>query len=412
MKPTARIALLLGLLTASGVHAQDWLPDPALADAAIAAQPDVRAAMHRVDAAGAQARARAVGPHEFEVSAIPQVRHADVEDGTRRYDEFEAQIGRAFRWPGKVALDRQIGERGVSAAELRLDDARHQAARTLLESWVGWLRAAERANEAEAQAASLTRERAALARRVQLGDAAPKDLDMLDVELAQAEAARISAQGGLVDARAALANDFPTLPLPGRAPPVGEPRALPGTPDIWVTRIIQRSHEIAAIEADAGQADALAARARADRLPDPTLGLRVLNDRGGTERAIGLVFSMPIGGRHRAALADAEGANAAALHGDAAAMRRDIVREAEQTVRMVEQARSQWLAQLRALAASNEASRRIRRGWELGELPLADWLLAERTHRQIAFAEASARADAEQIRVRVLVDSHELWHGE
>ncbi len=411
MKPIACIALWWALV-APGAQAQDWLPEPALANAAIAAQPAVRASMSRVDSAGAQARARAVGPHEFEMSAIPQVRHADADGGTRRYDEFEAQIGRAFRWPGKVTLDRQIGEHGLSAAELRLNDARHQAARTLLERWIGWLRASERADQAGTQAASLARERTALARRVQLGDAAQKDLDLLDVELAQSETARLAAQGALADARAALANDFPTLPLPERAPQMGEPHEMQESPDIWIKRIIQRSHEIAAIEADAAQADALAARARADRLPDPTLGLRVMNDRGGAERAIGLVFTMPIGGRRRAALADAEGANAAALHGDAAAMRRDIQREAEQTVRMVEQARSQWLAQQRALAASSAASRRIRRGWELGELPLSDWLLAERMHRQIAFAEASARADAEQARLRVLVDSHDLWHGE
>lgn len=411
MKPMACIALLVGL-AAPGAHAQDWLPETALADAAIAAQPAVRAAMSRVDAAGAQARARAAGPHELEVSAIPQVRRADVDDGTRRYDEFEAQIGRGFRWPGKVALDRQIGEQGVSAARLRLDDVRHQAARNLLERWIGWLRAAERADQADTQAASLTRERAALARRVQLGDAAQKDLDLLDVELAQSQATQLAAQGELIDARTALASDFPTLPLPERAASVGEPRELAETTDTWVTRIIQRSHEIAALETDAAQADALAARARADRLPDPTVGLRLLSDLGGAERAIGVVFSMPIGGRHRAALADAEGANAAALHGDAATMRRAIEREAEQTVRMVEQARRQWMAQRHALAASSEASRRIRRGWELGELPLSDWLLAERTHRQIAFFEASARADAEQARLRVLVDSHELWHGD
>ena len=93
-------------------------------------------------------------------------------------------------------------------------------------------------------------------------------------------------------------------------------------------------------------------------------------------------------------------------------MRRDIEREAEQTVRMVAQTRRQWQAQQRALLASTEASRRVRRGWELGELPLSEWLLAERTHRQIALAEASARVDAEQARLRVLVDSHDLWHGE
>lgn len=137
-----------------------------------------------------------------------------------------------------------------------------------------------------------------------------------------------------------------------------------------------------------------------------------MNDRGGAERVIGLVFTMPVGGRYRSAVASIDVANAAALHGDAAAMRRQIEREAEQTVRMVEQARKQWLAQQRALTASGEARRRIRRGWELGELPLAEWLPAERTHRQIAFAEASARADAEQARLRILVDTHELWHDE
>ncbi|MFZ2235205.1 MAG: TolC family protein, partial [Dokdonella sp.] len=325
MRSLAAIILLSGLVTPLA-QAQDWLPDPALADAAIATQPTVRAAMRRVDAAGAQARARAIGVHEFEVSAIPQVRRTDVESGNRHYNEFEAQLGRAFRWPGKVTLDRKIGEFGVTAAELRLDDARHQAARTLLERWIGWLRAAERRHEAELQAASLSRELAALTRRVQLGDAAQKDLDLLTVEGAQAEASLVSTQGELTDAQAALANDFPSLPLPDRVPTVGEPRELPETSAAWVERIIQRSHEIAAIEADADQADTLAARARADRLPDPTLGLRVMSDRGGAERALGLVFSMPIGGRHRSALADAEEANAAARHNDAAAMRRDTER--------------------------------------------------------------------------------------
>ena len=393
-------------------QAQEWLPDPALADAAISAQPTVRAAMRRVDVAGAQARVREVGAHEFVVSAIPQIRRTDVGSGNRNYNEFEAQLGRSFRWPGKVVLDRKIGEYGLGAAELRLDDARHQAARTLLERWIGWLGAAERTQDSELQFASLTRELAALSRRVQLGDAAQKDLDLLTVEAAQAEALLLSAQGELADAHAALVNDFPSLPLPERVPTVGEPDELTESAAVWIARIIERSHEIAAIEADAVQADTIAARTRADRLPDPTLGLRLMSDRGGAERALGLVFSMPIGGRHRSALADVDAATAAARHDDASAMRLDIEREAKQTVRMVEQTREQWLAQRRALAASREASRRISRGWELGEIPLAEWLLADRNHRQIALAEAVARATAEKALLLVLVDSHELWHGE
>ncbi len=408
MKWIACIAFLL----ASVAQAQDWLPDPALAASAINAQPSVQAAMGRVDVASAQARVRAVGSHEIEVSALHQVRQIDEVGGDRTYNEFEAQVGRAFRWPGKAALDREIGEHGMTTAELRLDDARHLVARNLMERWMDWLRADELAGEAEARALSLSDERNALARRVQLGDAAPMDLDLFDIDLAQAQATRVTAHGELVDARAALASDFPDLPLPQRVPSVKEPVELPLAPDGWISRIVQRSHEIAAIESDAAKADAVAARARADRLPDPTIGLRLLNDRGGAERALGLVFSIPIGGRYRSALGDVEAANASALHSDSLAMRRDIQREAEQTVRLATQRRDEWLAQQRALAASSEATRRIRRGWELGELPLADWLLAERTHQQIALAEASARLDAERARLRVLVDSHELWHDE
>ncbi|MCB1570009.1 MAG: TolC family protein [Xanthomonadales bacterium] len=411
MKRIACIAPLLALV-APCAQAQQWLPDPALVATAITAQPSVQAAMGRVDSAGAQARARAVGPHEVEVGVIRQVRQVDAIDGDRRYGEYEAQVGRAFRWPGKAALDRQIGEHGKSAAELRLDDVRHQVARNLLDRWMGWLRADELAREAEARAESLSNERRALGRSVELGDAAQKDLDLLDVDFAQSEAARVTANGDRAAARAALENDFPGLPLPQRVPSVTQPGELSQNGEAWIARIVGRSHEIAAAEANAAKADALAARARADRLPDPTIGLRVLHDRGGAERALGLVVSFPIGGRYRSALADAESANASALHSDSLAMLRDIQREAEQTVRLAIQQRENWLAQQRALAASREATRRVRRGWELGELPLSDWLLAERMYRQIALAEAAARVDAERARLRVLVDSHELWHDE
>ena len=38
--------------------------------------------------------------------------------------------------------------------------------------------------------------------------------------------------------------------------------------------------------------------------------------------------------------------------------------------------------------------------------------MAERMQRQIALNEAEARIAAEQARLRVLVDSHEIWHEE
>lgn len=78
----------------------------------------------------------AAGPHEVQVGVIAQQRRVDATDGSRRYDEQEVSLNRAFRWPGKVSLDRRIGETGIHAAELRLDDARHQSARRLLGDWL------------------------------------------------------------------------------------------------------------------------------------------------------------------------------------------------------------------------------------------------------------------------------------
>ena len=154
----------------------------------------------------------------------------------------------------------------------------------------------------------------------------------------------------------------------------------------------------------------MAARARADRFPDPSLGLRVLNDRGGAESVIGVVFSVPIGGRYRRAVGAAETAEASARHDDTAMMAREIARDAELAVREAGSTVMQWRAQQAAHAASTAASTRQRRGWELGELGLSEWLLAERNGRQISLAEIMARADALEARLRVLVDSHELWH--
>lgn len=406
-----RIALLL-LLCAGTAQAQQWLPDHAIVHEAIEAQPDVLAWRARVQAANAQARALRVGPHEVQVGVIGQTRSVTEQTGDQRFNEFEATVSRAFRWPRKAALDRRIGETGISAAELRLDDARHQAARRLLGDWMALLRAAQRVHASDAQFDLLQRERTALNRRVQLGDAARKDLDLLDVDIAQAQTQQLAAQSALRVARDTLHSDFPTLPIPQRVPVVDAPRELPETTQAWIDRIIERSHEIGALQADAEQADARAARARADRLPDPSLGLRTLRERGGDERALGIVFSMPIGGRHRVAIAQADAATAEAAHGDVAAMRRDITREAEVTVLTAATLREQWQAQQRALQASNAATQSLKRGWELGELSLAEWLLAQRTRGQIALQEATGRADAEEARLKVLVDSHAIWHDE
>ena len=218
--------ILLGACSL-GAQAQQWLPPHAVVHEAIDIQPDVVAARARVEAARARAGALAAGPHEFQLDAVAQRRSTDELGGRQRFSESEFTLSRAFRLPGKAALDRRIGDAGVAAAELRLDDARHQGARRMLDDWMDWLRAAEHLRTAEATSALLERERNGLARRVELGESSRKDLDLIDVERAQAQARLLAAQAAVHSTREAMHSDFPGLPIPASAPAHGMPGALP-----------------------------------------------------------------------------------------------------------------------------------------------------------------------------------------
>src|SRR3546814_7311364 len=79
--------------------------------------------------------------------------------------------------------------------------------------------------------------------------------------------------------------------------------------------VIERSHEIRAAEREAQRLAVVAQRVRADRIADPSFGVRLFSERSGMEQGAGVVMSMPLGGGHRRAAADrasAEG-NAAQL---------------------------------------------------------------------------------------------------
>lgn len=396
------------LLASAAAAAQDYLPPADQIAAALRAQPGVRAAAARVDAATATRRALAVGSHEYLLSSGAQNRRID---GEGDYREWEAQLSRAIRLPGKARLDRAIGDSTRDVADLRLADAEHQAARRVLETWMGWLRSAIGAEEATAQENLLEREKQALARRVALGDAARRDLDVIEAEYALLAAQAIAARDAAIIARQTLATEFPQLALPRRIPVLPDPQPLSGGAQAWRDRIVEQSAEIGIADGEANRLSLVAARTRADRRADPSVGVRLMSDRGGAERVVGVVVSVPFGGRYRDALAAAESANAVAAEADALDVRRQAEQAAWTFVQIADGKRQQWQSLQRALAAQDAASTRTRRAWELGEAPLSEHLLAQRSQRQARLAEAQARVDALEAALRVRVDAHALWHS-
>jgi len=185
----ALIFILPLLALAAPLSAEPGLPDDAAIGRALDEHPSVPAARARTEAARARANGLRAGPHEFTFSGSYIRRSVDREG---KFDEYDAQVSRALRLPGKGRLDREIGAFGVEAAENLAEDARHQAALLLAGHWFDWLSASA---QARVDAAAVTNYAAALKaikRRHELRDAAQLDVDQASAALA---AARLAAEG-------------------------------------------------------------------------------------------------------------------------------------------------------------------------------------------------------------------------
>ena len=383
------------------------LPPQELVLSAIERMPEVQAAAAMLARTEAGGRLRSIGPHETTLLMIPQRRQIQ---GGPTFHEWEADLTRAVRWPHKARLDREIGAAGVEAAQLTLADTYHAGARLLLALWSDWQRARVVATQQHAQVTTWEHDHKAIARRVELGDAAARDLVAAEAALALARAAALQAAADVEVTGLALRSTFPGLPLPVQMPLGGEPPPLTGSDAHWSELIVERSHEIGVAAALARQREAEARRVRADRLPDPTVGVRVLDDLGGRERAVGLIVSIPFGVRQRSALAAAAGADALAAEADLAVIRRDISRDALGRVVRARAAHAVWNGRKQALTAALDSASKTERAYALGESGLAELLVARRAGLEAALAERSAAVGAIEAVALVRIDAHDLWH--
>ncbi|MCW1382537.1 TolC family protein [Novosphingobium sp. KCTC 2891] len=405
MRRLAVLALLLGSASPVLAAADNLPPEPAVV-AVLDNYPGVTAAGARVDAARAGATMLRKGTHEVLLSGSYIVRDVTNE---RRYSEFDGTVSRAFRLPGKAALDRKAGALGVEVAQNRMEDARHQAALLLSQLWFDWLSAGELRRTDLANVALLEQALHAVERRAQLRDAALLDVDQARAALDQA---RGLAAGTLADreqAHAVLSATFPDLPLPPEPPALGTPQ-LPAQ-DLGALRdlVIARSHEIRAADRDAARLGTLAERARRDRMADPTIGLRAFSERSGMERGGGLVLSIPLGGGYRKAVAEQAGAEASAGLLDLAQVRRAVEATADADRSAARDRTAAW-ERLAASAQSAEAAAiRTARGHELGAVDLSDALLARRLAGDARRMEIAARTDAIRALMKLQIDAHVIW---
>ena len=397
------------LLSATPAYADPGFPDEPSVQTALDSHPLVEAAKARIEVARAEERALKAGPYEFGVSGS-YIRRSVTREGS--YSEYDVTLSRPVRLPGKARLDARAGAFGVAAAENHWEDAKHQTALLLAELWWDWLGASGESRIDEQAVTNLDAAQESVHRRVALRDAARLEADQAEAALGAARLAAAQSQGRASLARARLKAQFPLLPLPDLADELPLPENPPTGFAIMRDQVVLRSHEIAAAEAEAKRASTLAERATKDRLPDPTLGLRLFSEREGAERGAGLVISMPIGGGHRRAQADRMGAEAAAVNAQLGAVRFDVNEMANSDLARAEASWTVWRRSRDAVAAQVAAVLKLRRGFDLGAIDLSDLLLAERQTQDAFRAEVIARTDAVRAITKLRIDSHNLWISE
>jgi cobalt-zinc-cadmium efflux system outer membrane protein len=247
---------------------------------------------------------------------------------------------------------------------------------------------------------------------VRAGDAPRMDQLMAQAELDRAAATQQQASGRERVLLQDLQKRFPGLLTDGE---VSVPDAvpleslLPGDAQTWVSRIVENNHEIELSEAEVRVARLHSQRAQLDTSPDPLLGVRAANERGGQENILGIYVTVPLSGDYRAADERAALALADAAEQRLIQTRQRVEATAQRVVLQAGQNAAVW-QRLEAVRQSMDSVARLSiKAYGLGEMTLTEALQARRAALESALAADAARWDALESVSRVLVDAHQLW---
>jgi cobalt-zinc-cadmium efflux system outer membrane protein len=407
MKPSVLALAMLLMLAPTALHAQRAdLPPVEKVNEALDNHPTVMAAAARVEAARARRDMLRKGTHEATIAGSYIRRSVDREGG---YDEFDATLSRPFRLPGKAALDRESGALGIEVAENQMEDARHQAALVLTGLWHDWLTAGSHYRNDLDTVRSLEAALTALRRRIQLRDTSALELDQAFAAFAQAQAQAAASLSAREQARVILAATFPEIPLPPEPAELALPELPTQNLETMRALVIERSHEIRAADREAQRLAVVARRVRADRIADPSLGVRLFSERSGMERGAGVVASIPLGGGYRRAAADQASAEANAARLELVNIRRSVAAIADADLSNARTRLEAWRSAQASAQSASDAAGRTERGYQLGQIDLVDLLYARRQANDARLSEINTRSEASRALLKLQIDSHSIW---
>ena len=366
--------------------------------------PSVATARAGLEVARQEASILGQSPYEWIARGSTQRRNVTA---VGRFNEWSVGVERGLRLPGKGAADRQIGEAVLGEARARYGEAMHSSARELMASWLDWLAAEQAYALAQASLVSIQDNLTAVDKRVKAGDASKLDANLARSELAEQRRLENDAKTQAAAAWARLSARFPGFPKDRIALPL--PAALDQNDGFWQQRILSESDELKIAQAQLARAEAQSARDRADRLPDPTLGVYTASESGGREKITGLTISIPLPGGVR----QSRGAKSVAAQ-EAANQALELKRRQLETAIAGELATARGTFESLQIATDGakgmqENARLTQRAYSLGEGDLQTLLLARRQASAAANSALQAQVAALKAWYGLLVDAHLIW---
>lgn len=383
----------------------DWLPPAQQVKQTLENLPQLRASRANLTAEKANAEKLRAGPHEWTARATGQQRREIIGNN---YFENEIAVERAIRYSGKADKDEAIGKNGIALADAALADSWHEAARSLMTLWFGWLREERQTRRLQEYAQVLTRELQIAEKRVKAGDAPRMEIMLAETELAKAQSAQMQALRRTELLSVELEKKFPGIAL-NAATVLTEPPAIEGSATMWREKILTDNHELELAEHTAHHEKLIAERIVLEKTPDPTMGLRVAQERGGSEKILGLSLSIPLPGEYRRRQAEAALSRADAAQERAQETRTRVETVANQVVINALSAKSMWQTTANISAQTEINAGLASRAYALGEASLADTLLARRHAIEALNIAEQSQLDALEAYSRLLLDTHAIW---
>jgi cobalt-zinc-cadmium efflux system outer membrane protein len=163
------------------------------------------------------------------------------------------------------------------------------------------------------------------------------------------------------------------------------------------------------VQSDSRLQQLLAQRSSADRVPDPTVGLRYSSEKEGEEKLAGVYVSVPISFGLRGANADIAQQHADIAQHREAATRRRLEGDVYAAYTQAANNYMIWQQAQQAAGSVRENAELVARAYSLGESSLTDSLTARRMALESSLAATVAQLDSNEARYRLLLDAHLLW---